>query len=81
MKSRIIHFRDTITQSRAYFAIFKLPVIVFTALFGFILEFVIELPFMVLCMLDRHLQRPEQQSPGTTVSSKERLRDRKTEGL
>ena len=63
MKRRLIEIRDTITQSRAYFAIFKLPVIVFTALFGFILEFVIELPFMVLCMLDRHLQRPEVRRP------------------
>ena len=67
MKSRLIAYRDTITQSRAYFAVFKLPVIVFTALFGFILEFVIELPFMVLCMLDRgknrttEPQRPEPQ--------------------
>jgi hypothetical protein len=55
-----------ITQSRAYFAIFKLPVIVFTALFGFILEFVIELPFMVLCMLDRGkpgAQQPQKSDP------------------
>jgi hypothetical protein len=53
MKKQLIHFRDIITQSRAYFAIFKLPVILFTAIFGFILEFIIELPFMVLCLLDR----------------------------
>ena len=53
MKSQLRHFRDMITQSRAYFSIFKLPVILFTAIFGFILEFIIELPFMVLCLLDR----------------------------
>ena len=59
-----------ITQSRAYFAVFKLPVIVFTALFGFILEFIIELPFMVLCMLDRgKTGAPEHQKtePQKTV--------------
>ncbi|MBW2178330.1 MAG: hypothetical protein JRF32_12555 [Deltaproteobacteria bacterium] len=53
MQSTLSHFRNTITQSRAYFAIFQLPVIIFTAIFGFILEFIIELPFMVLCLLDR----------------------------
>lgn len=49
----MLHFIEKVTRSRAYFAIFKLPVILFTALFGFILEFVIELPFMVLCLFDR----------------------------
>lgn len=60
MKSKMIHLKDMITQSRVYFAIFKMPVILFTAIFGFILEFIIELPFMVLCLLDRG--RP--QGPG-----------------
>ena len=57
----MIDIRDRITQSRAYFTVFKLPVILFTALLGFILEFVIELPFMVLCMLDRRRGRTEPQ--------------------
>jgi len=57
MKSWLIKFRDSITRSRAYFSIIKLPLILFTAIFGFILEFVIELPFMVLCMLDRRRGR------------------------
>ena len=65
MKSRLIKFRDMFTQSRVYFTIFKLPAIVFTALFGFILEFIIELPFMVLCMLDRDSQREEDRAPET----------------
>ena len=59
---RLIQFKDTIAQSRAYFAIFKLPVIVFTALLGFMLEFIIELPFMVLCMLDRNERRTEDSA-------------------
>ena len=54
MKNELLYFRKKITRSGAYFAIFKLPVILFTAIFGFILEFIIELPFMVLCLLDRH---------------------------
>lgn len=54
MGLRLMYIKNRITQSRAYFAIFKLPVILFTALLGFILEFIVELPFMVLCMLDRH---------------------------
>jgi len=57
----LIDIRDSITQSKAYFSIFKLPVILFTAIFGFILEFVIELPFMVLCMLDRRRGQTEPQ--------------------
>ena len=54
MKFRSMQIRNRITRSRAYFAVCKLPVILFTALLGFILEFLIELPFMVLCMLDCH---------------------------
>lgn len=53
MKNQLLNFKEKITRSRAYFAIFKLPVVLFTAIFGFILEFIIELPFMVLCLLDR----------------------------
>ena len=62
MKFRWTQIRERITQSRAYFAVFKLPVILFTALFGFILEFIIELPFMVLCMLDRRAQKAEDEN-------------------
>ncbi|MCG6910677.1 MAG: hypothetical protein LJE94_11215 [Deltaproteobacteria bacterium] len=53
MKTSVRQIRDKIVRSRAYFAAFKLPVILFTAIFGFVLEFVIELPFMVICLLDR----------------------------
>jgi len=76
MKSRFDYCRDKISQSRVYFAIFKMPVILFTAIFGFILEFIIELPFMVLCLLDRRRgkgsengvpdpQRSEDRTPGS----------------
>ena len=68
MRRLFIQSRDRITRSRVYFAVFKLPAIVFTALFGFILEFVVELPFMVLCMFDRPVQRTEDRA---TESSKE----------
>jgi len=71
MKSQLLQFRDTITRSRAYFAIFKLPVIVFTALFGFILEFIIELPFMVLCMLDPDGRSPRRQRTKPQKHSKQ----------
>ena len=53
MKTEIRQVWGDIARSRAYFAVFKMPVILFTAIFGFILEFVIELPFMVLCLIDR----------------------------
>jgi hypothetical protein len=39
------------TESQAFFTIFKLPVYIFTAVLGFIFEFIYELPFMLVCML------------------------------
>jgi hypothetical protein len=77
MKSQLTHFRDMITQSRAYFSIFKLPVILFTAIFGFILEFIIELPFMVLCLLDR--RREEGSEDGIPEPQRTVPRGQKTE--
>jgi hypothetical protein len=82
MKSQLTHFRDMITQSRAYFSIFKLPVILFTARFGFILEFIIELPFMVLCLLDRRWEEGSEDGipePQRTVPRGQNPRGRRTE--
>jgi hypothetical protein len=39
-------------ESQAYFVIFKLPTLLITAILGFIIEFIMELPFMAVCLID-----------------------------
>jgi len=43
--------------SRAYFTVFKLPLILFAIVAGFIFEFMVELPFMMLVFLDYRSQQ------------------------
>ncbi len=38
--------------SAVYFTVIKLPLILFAIVFGFILEFMVELPFIALLLLD-----------------------------
>jgi len=45
------------TESQVFFTIFKLPVYIITAVLGFIFEFIYELPFMLVCLLENHLKR------------------------
>lgn len=74
MKTVFLHFRDAVTNSKAYFAVFKMPMILFTAILGFILEFMIELPFMVLCLLDRG--RAEKAPTGEKIQGENRTPER-----
>jgi len=53
MIADLLKLKERVTHSRPYFVVIKLPLILFAALFGFIMEFVVELPFMVLCLMDR----------------------------
>ena len=45
------------TDSRVYFIIFKLPTLLITAILGFIIEFIVELPFMAVCIIDSRLTK------------------------
>jgi hypothetical protein len=56
----MIYHKNRIKDSQAYFAIFELPALLFTAIIGFIIEFLIELPFMLICILDHHLGRKKR---------------------
>ena len=40
------------TESQAFFIIFKLPALLITPILGFIIEFLYELPFMLVCLLE-----------------------------
>jgi len=44
-------------ESQAFFVIFKLPALVAAAVLGFIIEFVYELPFMLVCILESRFQK------------------------
>jgi hypothetical protein len=55
--THMIDHKNRFKDSRTYFAIFQLPALLFTAIIGFIIEFLIELPFMLICMLDSHSKK------------------------
>jgi hypothetical protein len=42
-------------DSQAYFVVCELPTLLFLAIIGFIIEFLIELPFMLICLLDHQI--------------------------
>jgi hypothetical protein len=44
-------------ESQAFFVIFKLPTLLITAILGFIIEFIVELPFMAVCIIDSRLTK------------------------
>ncbi|KPJ76013.1 MAG: hypothetical protein AMJ54_13165 [Deltaproteobacteria bacterium SG8_13] len=51
-------------KQKISFYLIKLPFILVTIIIGFLLEFLLELPFMVMCKLDRTAkdQRPDRPS-------------------
>lgn len=51
MKVRLHFGRERWASSRAFFVIFKLPALLATALLGFVIEFLYELPFLAVCLL------------------------------
>lgn len=51
------NYRRSIKDSKAYFAIFELPTLLFIAIVGFITEFLIEFPFMMVCLLDHRWKK------------------------
>lgn len=51
MTNNLKSYLNNWTESQTFFTIFKLPVYIFTAVLGFIFEFIYELPFMLVCML------------------------------
>jgi len=43
--------------SQAIFVLFKLPALLITPVLGFIIEFLYELPFMLICLLDSRFRK------------------------
>ena len=52
MKVKLSTVKDRRKESQTFFIIFKLPALLLTAILGFIIEFLYELPFMLVCLLD-----------------------------
>ena len=67
MKAKRSTVKFRMTESKAFFIIFKLPALLITPVLGFIIEFFYELPFMLVCLLDSRFrkQRPGSNKPGT----------------
>ena len=57
MKTKCSTTRDGRTDSRVFFIIFKLPALLITPILGFIVEFLYELPFMLVCLLDNRFRK------------------------
>ena len=57
MKANRSTVKVRMTESKAFFYIFKLPALLITPVLGFIIEFFYELPFMLVCLLDGRFRR------------------------
>ena len=57
MKTKLATFADRRIDSQAFFIIFKLPGLLFLPIMGFIIEFLYELPFMLVCLLDSRFKK------------------------
>ncbi len=57
MKDRLSTVKNRRIESQAFFLVFKLPVLLITPILGFIIEFLYELPFMLVCLLDSRLRK------------------------
>ena len=55
--SKLSSWVDRLTSSQAFYIIFKLPTLLATVIIGFILEFLMELPFMAICIIDSRLRK------------------------
>ena len=54
---------DRGVRQRIVFYLVKLPFILVTIVIGFLLEFLLELPFMVMCKLDRTVSDQQPARP------------------
>ncbi len=57
MKAKLTAIKNRRTKSQCIFIIFKLPALVIMAILGFIIEFLYELPFMLVCLMDSRLRK------------------------
>ena len=57
MKAKRSTVKNRWTDSRIFFILFKLPALLITPILGFIIEFLYELPFMLVCLLDSRLKK------------------------
>jgi hypothetical protein len=51
------HIKTKWVESQAFFIVFKLPALLATAVLGFIIEFVYEFPFMLVCLLESRFKK------------------------
>ena len=57
MKDRLSTVKNKRIESQAFFLVFKLPLLLITPILGFIIEFLYELPFMLVCLLNSRLRK------------------------
>ena len=57
MKTKLSTVKNRRIESQAFFIIFKLPVLLITPILGFIVEFLYELPFMLVCLLGSRFRK------------------------
>jgi hypothetical protein len=57
MKAKLSTVADRRIESQAFFIIFKLPALLILPLLGFIIEFLYELPFMLVCLIDSQFRK------------------------
>ena len=57
MKAKQKTLKTRRAGSQVFFILFKLPALLITPILGFIIEFLYELPFMLVCLLDRRSRK------------------------
>ena len=57
MKTKPATVKEKRMESQAFFIMFKLPALLITPILGFIIEFLYELPFMLVCLLESRLRK------------------------
>jgi hypothetical protein len=57
MKTKPSALKKRMTETKAFFIFIKLPALLITPILGFIIEFLYELPFMLVCLLDSRLRK------------------------
>ena len=57
MKAKRSTLEDRNADSRVYFLVFKLPALLIMPILGFMVEFLYELPFMLVCLLDSRFRK------------------------
>jgi len=57
MKTKLSAIKNRRKKFQSFFIIFKPPALLIMAILGFIIEFLYELPFMLVCLLDSRFRK------------------------